>query len=238
MNKLAEDVNNLKKKYREIFIKSSDEIQRQIEKLKPNVSCKNCKIADCDLKKEVFEKFPDGCEYRVWQKDSLQLLNKEIPKNIYEKWIKILDYRRKFICSGCATCCKLACSEFSYDQLKKKAATGDNFATQFVSIFIPYETKEEARAIYPEYFELLAEKLDGEDVYFYHCPKLTEDNRCSDYENRPQICRDFPDNPLSLLPSACGFNNWKEEVEPTALMLHSMLEITDFYKSRIPNTNN
>ena len=41
--------------------------------------------------------------------------------------------------------------------------------------------------------------------YFYHCPRVTKDNRCPDYENRPQICRDFPDNPLAFLPLSCGF---------------------------------
>ena len=69
--------------------------------------------------------------------------------------------------------------------------------------------------------------------YFYHCPKLNECKRCSDYENRPQICRDFPDNPLSILPKSCGFYEWRKEVEPVALMLHSMLEIIDYYTEKI-----
>lgn len=163
----------------------------------------------------------------------IKFLNESVPQDIYKKWQQMLNYRDNFKCIGCATCCKLACSEFSYEELKHKAQNGDNFATQFVSIFIPYENEDEPRKIYPEYFELLHEKLEGEKVYFYHCPKLTEDNRCCDYENRPNICRDFPDNPLSLLPAACGFACWKTEVEPTALMLHSMLEIVGFYKEKL-----
>jgi len=238
MSNLTTDMNNLKKKYREIFLKSSDEIQHQIEKLRPTDPCPKCHITNCaerkKITKEIFEKFPAKCEYKNWQKNVLRLLNEDVSKNIYEKWMKILDYRVNFGCTGCATCCKLACSEFSYDQLNQKAANGDNFAKQFVSIFIPYASKEEAREIYPEYFELLAEKLDDENIYFYHCPKLTDDDKCSDYENRPGICRDFPDNPLSFLPTACGFSAWKDEIEPTSLMLHSMLEIIDFYKSKIP----
>ena len=91
------------------------------------------------------------------------------------------------------------------EELKKKAKNGDNFATQFTSIFVPYKDENEAKQIYPEYFELLSERLEGEKVYFYHCPKLTKENRCSDYENRPGICRDFPDNPLGFLPGPCGF---------------------------------
>lgn len=167
------------------------------------------------------------------EEELIKFLYESVPQDIYKKWQQMLNYRDNFKCIGCATCCKLACSEFSYEELKQKAQNGDNFATQFIGIFIPYENEDEPRKIYPEYFELLHEKLEGEKVYFYHCPKLTEENRCSDYENRPNICRDFPDNPLSLLPSACGFACWKTEVEPTALMLHSMLEIVGFYKDKL-----
>ena len=126
----------------------------------------------------------------------------------------------------------MACSEFSYTELTEKAENGDKFAKQFTSIFIPYETKDEAKKVYPEYIKMLDDSKEG-DVYFYHCPKVDENNRCTDYENRPQICRDFPDNPLALLPKKCGYNKWKEEIEPIALMLHSMLEIVDFYKEKI-----
>lgn len=234
MSDLTADMNNLKKKYREIFLKSSDEIQHQIEKIKPEKACEICSTQNCTLKKDIFETFPKDCAYKTWQKEVRSLLDNDISKHIYKDWMKILEYRKNSGCTGCATCCKLACSEFSYDELTFKASKGDNFASQFISVFIPYATEAEAREIYPEYFELLAERMDGEKVYFYHCPKLTENNRCSDYENRPGICRDFPDNPLSLLPKACGFAQWKDEVEPTALMLHSMLEIIEFYKTKIP----
>lgn len=237
MSNLSADVDNLKKKYREIFLKSSEEINHQIEKLRPKESCKTCAI-NCELqdksKHDLFDIFPEKCAYKTWQKDVIKLFDEDILKHVYEKWMKILEYRKEFECVGCATCCKLACSEFSYEELKQKSKLGDNFATQFISIFVPYKNENQAKEIYPEYFELLAEKLDGESVYFYHCPKLTEHNLCSDYENRPQICRDFPDNPLSMLPKSCGYCGWKEEVEPTALMLHSMLEIVDFYKNKMP----
>lgn len=248
MSDLSTDINNLKKKYREIFLKTSEELHLQIEKIRPQKSCVNCTVectigctkndnSKAEQELELFQKFPQNCDYKKWQDDVIKLFDGEISKGIYEKWMKILEYRKNFQCTGCATCCKLACSEFSYEELKQKAAKGDNFATQFTSIFIPYESESQAREIYPEYFELLAEKLDGEPVYFYHCPKLTADNRCSDYENRPGICRDFPDNPLSMLPASCGYSKWKEEVEPVALMLHSMLEIIDFYKGKISEVN-
>lgn len=232
MSDLSNDIDNLRKKYREIFLKSSEELNNQIEKIKPQDACMNCN-ANCGLKQDIFELFPENCVYKNWQKEVIELFDEVTLKNIYQKWMKILEYKNNSNCAKCASCCKLACSEFSYDELKQKAKNGDNFAWQFISVFIPYENESEAREIYPEYFELLKNKIQDEKVYFYHCSKVTEDNLCPDYENRPQICKDFPDNPIEFLPKSCGYSRWKEEVEPVALMLRSMLEIIDFYKQKI-----
>jgi len=221
MAELNDKITKLRKNYREIFVTCGEEIEKRIDTVKPK-----------GFDGEFFRKYePDTTGYE-WQKQALILLNNDISKEIYRKLNEILAYRSQFKCIGCATCCKLACSEFSPEELKQKADNGDNFAGQFLSVFVPYKSKEEARKIYPEYIELLKENGEN-DVYFYHCPKVTEDNRCSDYENRPQICRDFPDNPLSILPKSCGYNEWKEEIEPIALMLHSMLEITDYYRTKL-----
>lgn len=221
MNGIEQQLNMQKTLYREIFLKSVDEIQKKLDEIKPE-----------GLTGELLDKYETGSAAHEWQKNALTLLNDEISHEVYRKLQEILAYREMFKCSGCATCCKLACSEFSPQELQQKAANGDKFATQFTSIFVPYATREEAEAIYPEYIQLLKDKVDGE-VYFYHCPKLTADNRCSDYENRPQICRDFPGNPLAVLPDACGYRAWKDEINPVALMLHSMIEIIDFYKEKL-----
>ena len=221
MNSVEQQLNKQKAQYREIFLKSVDEIQKKLDEIKPE-----------GFDGELLDKYaPESVGYE-WQKKALTLLNGEISQEVFRKLQEILAYRDMFKCEGCATCCRLACSEFSYEELKQKAANGDNFAKQFTSVFIPYETVEEAQAVYPEYIELLHSKVEG-DVYFYHCPKLTDDNRCSDYENRPQICRDFPDNPLAVLPVKCGYRAWKDEINPVALMLHSMVEIIDFYKEKL-----
>ncbi len=221
MNNVEAQLNEQRAMYREIFVKSAAEIQKRLEELRPQ-----------GVEGELLKKYsPDSAEY-TWQVSALKLLEGEISQDVYRKLQEIMAYRKLFNCSGCATCCKLACSEFSPEELQEKAQNGDNFAQQFTSVFVPYETFEEAEAVYPEYIQLLREKVDGQ-VYFYHCPKVTKDNRCSDYENRPQICRDFPDNPLAVLPVKCGFRAWKDEINPLALMLHSMVEIIDFYKNKL-----
>lgn len=202
-------------------MKSVEAIQARVDEIKPE-----------DVSGDVFSTFEKDSSGAIWQKAVLEMFEKDISPEIYRKWKEILDYRENFHCKGCATCCNLACSEFSPEELRNKAASGDKFATQFLSVFVPYETKDEAEKIYPEYLQLLSDTID-ENVYFYHCPKLTECKRCSDYENRPEICRVFPDNPLSILPESCGFYKWRQEVEPVALMLHSMVEIIDYYREKI-----
>ena len=235
MSALKNEVKDLKTKYREIFLKANEELIKQIHSSMPDINCVACENK-CKLisqEKNLLENYPINCEFRKWQKGIIKQFDEKTSKDVFDTWSKMVLYRGQFTCSGCATCCKLACSEFSPDELKEKAKNGDNFATQFLSVFVPYKSKDDARKFYPEYFELLEEKFSDEEIHFYYCPKLGADNRCTDYENRPQICRDFPDNPLTLLPPKCGYHSWKQEVEPTALMLHSMLEIMEFYKEKL-----
>lgn len=222
MTELAGTIKNMKKKYREIFLKSVDAIRSRVEEIKPS-----------DAEGDIFDTFDKNSAGESWQAAVLDMFENDISHEIYRKWREILAYRNNFHCKGCATCCNLACSEFSHAELKLKAENGDKFASQFTSIFIPYKSDKEAEKVYPEYLKLLSDTID-EKVYFYHCPKLNECKRCSDYESRPQICRDFPDNPLSILPESCGFYEWRQEVEPVALMLHSMMEIIDYYRQKIP----
>ena len=221
MAELNSKLNSMKTKYREIFMKSSDAILARIEEIRPE-----------GLKGDILDKFEPNSLGTSWQTAVIDMFENDISKEIYRKWQEVLELRKNFDCKGCATCCNLACSEFSPEELKRRAQNGDKFATQFTSIFIPYDSKEEARKVYPQYIELLDDTID-EDVYFYHCPKLTDCKRCSDYNNRPQICRDFPDNPLCILPKSCGFYEWRQEVEPVAMMLHAMVEIIEYYKEKL-----
>lgn len=222
MENLNNIVNKQRATFREKFKQAVSEIEALAKKIKPE-----------GITDDIFTEFYSNSEGRRWQNEFLEILENKISKEIYQQFQEILKERKDYKCLGCATCCNLACSEFSPDELKKRAEGGDNFAKQFLSIFIPYSSKEEARKVYPEYIALLEENKEDE-VYFYHCPKLTEDKRCSDYENRPQICRDFPDNPLTLLPVSCGFCGWKEKSEDMTLLLHAMIEIVEYYKEKIP----
>ena len=107
-----------------------------------------------------------------------------------------------------------------------------DLASEIISVFVPYKTEEAAKAANPEYFELLNKLVEDEKIYYYYCPKL-EGNLCSDYENRPSVCKDFPHNPLKLLPSACSYNEWKQEIAHEAMLLKAKTDIIEFYRSKL-----
>ena len=138
MSELYSTVETLRSEYREIFLKSFAEINKRVEEHRPQ-----------GFAGDLFDDFSKNPAGQKWCADVLILLEKDISKEVCRKYQEILAYRKEFKCVGCATCCNLACSEFSPDELKQKAANGDNFATQFLSVFIPYESKEDARKIYP-----------------------------------------------------------------------------------------
>ena len=181
---------------------------------------------------DIFDKYLEDSIGHQWQKSVLELVDielKKIPKEVQN--VKLS--RESFSCCGCGVCCKFAVSEFSPLELREKALQGDIFASQFVKTFVPYDGLYEVKQIFPQYIEFLEKSETDGGYYFYHCPKVTKDNRCPDYENRPQICRDFPDNPIAFLPLSCGYNEWKRKTEKKMLELNARSEILNFYKERL-----
>lgn len=235
MNTLQNEIINTRKIYRELFNNARSAIERQIDSLKKASLCNHCKQG-CDIdfnKITVLQKFPDGCRYKFWQESVLNLLENQISKDIYER-IQIIEKRRQtYSCACCSSCCKLASSEYSFEELKQRAKNGDVFSKEFISVFVPYDSVDTAQKLYTDYVKLLREHFKDNELYFYYCPKLGPNGLCTDYENRPNICRDFPNNPLVALPLKCSYNEWKQEVEITALTLHALIDIIGYYKQKI-----
>lgn len=234
MNDVNLDILNTKKLYREIFNNILNSIPTLFEKLKPD--CKNCEKCNfCKINKtNPFQKFDENCRLKIWQQNIINALENDLSKDILYKLKEIEKDKESFICNRCTICCKFATSEFDYNTLKEKANNGDNFAKQFTSIFQPYNDFNEAKKVYPDYVKMLEESLeDINKVYFYYCKRLNKNGLCSDYENRLQICRDFPNNPLVLLPKCCGYKEWKEKHHVEALLSHATLEIIEFYLKKL-----
>lgn len=230
---LSSQYDNLKNNYEQIFIEAAESIRREVNKFKPESPCENCPVKDCKIEiKDVFTPFPANCAYREWQLKILTFLAGDYRQTLKMIHKNILEKKCDYSCARCAACCKLATSELSYAQLKQRAMRGDKFSADFVSVFVPYETEEEAKNANPEYFELIDNLLEDEKVYYYYCPKL-DGNTCTIYKNRPDICKVFPHNPLKLLPSTCSFNGWKDEVAHQSMLLKAKVDIIEFYKEKL-----
>lgn len=88
-----------------------------------------------------------NCEYRDWQLKTLTFLAGDYKQKLKAAYKAIMDKKNEYTCNRCAACCKLAVSEYSYTQLKQRAMRGDKFASDFVSVFVPYENEEDAKKL-------------------------------------------------------------------------------------------
>ncbi len=162
-------------------------------------------------------------------------LDNDVEEHIKLQRNLVLERRKNFECGKCGACCRLAISVFSPAVLLEKASRGDKFAKEFISTFSPYENVEEAEKIFPLYIQLLKES--GETVYYYYCKKVTEDNLCSVYDNRPSICRDYPDNPIQMLHPTCSFIGWHESIQKIVLTIKAMTEIREHFRKELEKGN-
>lgn len=61
---------------------------------------------------------------------------------------------------------------------------------------------------YPQKFSRFQYQLDSQGITAFDCICLTSDHRCSDYHNRPEICRHYPVNlflQAEMVPLQCGY---------------------------------
>lgn len=134
-----------------------------------------------------------------------------------------LDKRPQSLCKMCGKCCRLSTTSKPYAVLKQMAQEGDEGAIDFLEIFEPYKSIEEARkvdsATVDNIIELLS--LDGnyneQNTTFYHCKYIQPDNLCGRYLERKTLCKHFPATPWAIVPPGCGFEGWlfwkREEIK-------------------------
>jgi len=121
-------------------------------------------------------------------------------------------------CNMCGHCCKCASPSVSTAELIEKAKNGDGFARDFLSIFVPYENIEDAKKVSPsiversfQVCEAPASKISKDQLVFYRCKFLSEENKCLIYEDRPQLCRNYPDSPFLVFSKTCSYYSWAIE---------------------------
>ncbi|MFH0702750.1 MAG: hypothetical protein V2B14_04330 [bacterium] len=178
--------------------------------------------------------FPEECGFREWQKLAVDKIKNQIIPDILIKLDEIKDRKKNFECKKTGGCCRITYSEHSPEELKEKAENGDDRTADFLSIFVPYKNIEEARKEFPEYIDRVIFNQDkDEKIYFFYCQYITKDNTCSIYEKRPEMCKEFPNNPLIILQPNCGFNQWKEDIFEEWMELYILAEISGLYLQKI-----
>lgn len=123
-----------------------------------------------------------------------------------------LDKRPQSLCKMCGRCCRVVTTSTPYHKLLEMYNNGYEPAVDFLSIFEPIKTVEDAKNIDSEVVEniisLLKEDKNECELTFYTCKYLQDDNKCSIYEKRPALCRHCPSTPWSIVPPGCGFVGW------------------------------
>lgn len=233
INSLITTKDDIKDDYKEIFINAALSIRNSIDKFKPDSPCITCSISACKVKeKNIFADFPSNCKYRDWQSQAITYLNGDYIQQLKTTFQTLLAEKDNITCNKCGACCKLSVSEYSGLQLRQKALKGDKISEDFIKVFKPFEKIEDAKNANPEYFDLIENTINDNKAYYYHCTKLDE-NLCSDYENRPDFCKNFPNNPLKLLPPTCSYNKWRQSILNQALTIKAKIDIIQFYKNKL-----
>lgn len=158
-----------------------------------------------------------------------------------ENWVKATGVPLP-TCKMQGCCCRAASPSTPAHLLLEKAAQGDEFARDFFSIFVPHISHNAARQRSGDLVEqtLRAAQKDEtfrneQDVVFYSCRYIGDDNKCQIWEDRPQLCRDYPDSPFVVMESNCAFRPWKEATREKYLEMKAELEELEDLKTELEN---
>ncbi len=134
-----------------------------------------------------------------------------------------LAKRPQHLCHMCGKCCRVVTTSLSYAELKQMEQDGDKGAVDFLSLFVPYDSIESARNVDAGVVDNIINRLksdgsfDEKKITFYGCKYLQDNNLCSRYETRLDLCKHCPSTPWSVVPPGCGFEGWlfwqREEIK-------------------------
>ncbi len=139
------------------------------------------------------------------------------------KEFRSLEERPQSLCKMCGRCCRVVTNgKYSYDEILSMAKAGNEYAKDFVKIFIPYNSIEEARLADKSVVDNVISTLKAKGLCnlntltFYYCRYVLDNNLCSIYEERPALCKVCPSSGWAVTPPGCGFEPWlflrREEV--------------------------
>lgn len=70
---------------------------------------------------------------------------------------------------------------------------------------------EENKNLFEEFIKSRPQRLCkqcGKCCKVLSCKHLGSDNLCKIYDERPEVCRNFPYSPFNEVPDGCGFEGW------------------------------
>ena len=130
-------------------------------------------------------------------------------------WEQKLNIKRPERCNRLGLCCLSATSVKPWNKIFK--ARKDQYLRDFFNLFIPYEPQSLFKQKYPDVYKAcidiarMRKDIKLEDIYFYYCRFYKMPNHCPVYEDRPTVCRQFPDSPFDAIPHTCGYYAWSVE---------------------------
>lgn len=183
----------------------------------------------------------------AWCHENLVWLDDEMGHSVVNTLQHIQHKRDEIDCHQCGVCCRVASSEYTYDQLLEHAKSGDVFAEQFTRVFLPYFNLESVRQQYPELVgAMLKEVVQSESIvaddrplkkalHVFYCPYVGEDNRCGLYGDpkRPALCETYPENPLVFVQPGCAWIGWKRDFHEPTIKAHAQLAVAQTYTQRL-----
>lgn len=134
-------------------------------------------------------------------------------------------------CDQSGECCRGAAQIKPWNNLLRQAAQGDSTSRAFLNQYQPYPSSEIAIQSAPDAVHASREIAvsrgeNPESLVFYHCIYLQGKNQCRIYEDRPTLCRDFPESPFGAIPKCCGYYAAKQSCLQKAEQLrHQLAEL-------------
>lgn len=146
----------------------------------------------------------------------------------YIKQVEELMKLPQSLCKMCGKCCRIATYKdgLSYEEIllltnnENEEPSQRTGAIDFLSIFVPYESLDDARNAAPEFVESVLDYFgDTANPTFFHCKYITDDNKCSIHETRPNLCKAYPiPHYRTFYNPGCGYEkmgkeNWEKILE-------------------------
>jgi Fe-S-cluster containining protein len=130
----------------------------------------------------------------------------------FDTYLKTKEKEPEYICKKCGLCCRCTTVNIDCYNIKTKEYYPKYFKKKDLNPKIPEEkfiiknwkriSRKTARKLNPYHFNTTNKYSNGKMPYYYTC-KLLKDNKCSVYEERPEICRNHKPGDSSYSPD-CG----------------------------------